>query len=111
MRKNAIAVAWMVVLRAGCGVAQRPYTFQTVRPHADLVSDLVRGLVLCATSATYSHNLPYRTLWRGMGLMQLGLRLLPRSAWERGLQAQAEGKIPRVLTRLVHPGTPAHIPG
>jgi pimeloyl-ACP methyl ester carboxylesterase len=71
--------------------------------------DLVRGLVLCATSATYSHNLVYRTVWRGMGLYQLLLRLLPRHAWERGLEAQAEGRIPRIFSRLVHPGTPPHI--
>jgi pimeloyl-ACP methyl ester carboxylesterase len=68
--------------------------------------DLVAGLVLCATSATYAHNAAYRSLWRGMGALQLALRLLPRHLLERGLRAQAAGTIPRVFTRLVHPGTP-----
>jgi pimeloyl-ACP methyl ester carboxylesterase len=71
--------------------------------------DLVRGLVLCATSATYAHTIWYRSLWRAMGVLQLGLRLLPRYALERGLEAQAAGTIPRVFTRLVHPGTPAAV--
>ena len=70
--------------------------------------DLVRGLVLCATSASFDTPRD-RWVWRGMGLYQLALRLLPRHVWERGLQAQAEGRIPRVFSRFVHGGTPAHV--
>jgi pimeloyl-ACP methyl ester carboxylesterase len=70
--------------------------------------DLVRGLVLCATSASFDTPRD-RWVWRGMGLYQLALRLLPRHVWERGLQAQAEGRIPQVFSRFVHPGTPAHV--
>jgi 3-oxoadipate enol-lactonase len=70
--------------------------------------DLVGGLVLSATSAAFDDPRD-RWVWRGMGLYQLVLRLLPRHVWERGLRAQARGTLPPVLSRMVHPGTPQHM--
>ncbi|MGH8931698.1 MAG: alpha/beta fold hydrolase [Egibacteraceae bacterium] len=45
--------------------------------------DVVRGLVLCATAATFSEHLGDRLLWRGMGAFQVALRLVPRFWWQR----------------------------
>lgn len=71
--------------------------------------DLVGGLVLAATSATFSGRARDRWIWRGMGVLQLGLRLVPRRAWDGIVRAQADGRIPPVLTRLIHPDTPPEV--
>jgi pimeloyl-ACP methyl ester carboxylesterase len=63
--------------------------------------DVVRGLVLCATAA----HLPY-WYWRGMGLVQLVLRLLPRHWWERATIAQAEGRSRVQVSRMLTPDLP-----
>jgi pimeloyl-ACP methyl ester carboxylesterase len=63
--------------------------------------DLVSGLVLCATSATFSNSLRNRMLWRGMGAMQVVLRLLPRHWWETLAYRQARGELPVRVTRMI----------
>jgi pimeloyl-ACP methyl ester carboxylesterase len=72
--------------------------------------EAVRGLVLCATSATFNVRLRDRWIWRGMGLLQLVLRLAPRHVWERAVTAQARGSRIR-FTRMIHEDTPAEILG
>lgn len=44
--------------------------------------DLVAGLVLCATSATFNVTPADRWRWRTMGLLQVAMRLLPRHWWD-----------------------------
>ncbi|MGH8905948.1 MAG: alpha/beta fold hydrolase [Egibacteraceae bacterium] len=68
--------------------------------------DLVRGLVLCATAATFAEGPRDRLLWRGMGALQVALRVVPRFWWERLLRAQLEGTLPFRLTRLITSDTP-----
>ncbi|HEX6256242.1 MAG TPA: alpha/beta hydrolase [Euzebyales bacterium] len=63
--------------------------------------DLVSGLVLCATSATFNVTRVDQWLWRGMGLLQLVMRLLPRHWWERGLRAVVDERLPLQLTRMI----------
>lgn len=70
---------------------------------------LVAGLVLCATSATFAADWSARERWRLMGLFQVVLRLLPRHTRERLLVAQARGKLPVRVSRMVHEGTPAEV--
>jgi pimeloyl-ACP methyl ester carboxylesterase len=70
--------------------------------------DLVRGLVLCATSATFNVTARDRLVWRLVGLLQLLLRIVPRHWWERMLTAQAAGGPIRV-TRLLSVGTPPEV--
>lgn len=53
--------------------------------------DVVAGLVLCATGAGFATRAYDRLLWRGMGLLQLLLRLLPRHWWQRLFELQARG--------------------
>lgn len=71
--------------------------------------DVVGGLVLCATSATFSLSARDRAVWRGMGMMQLVLRLLPRAWYERIARAQARGALPRTVTRMIHEDTPREV--
>jgi pimeloyl-ACP methyl ester carboxylesterase len=68
--------------------------------------DLVQGLVLCATAATFADRLCDRLLWRGMGALQVALRVIPRMWWERLVRAQLEGTLPFPLTRLITEDTP-----
>lgn len=68
--------------------------------------DLVRGLVLCATSATFAEDRLHRLAWRLMGALQLGLRLLPRHYLEALLLRQTEGRLPFPITRMIHEDTP-----
>jgi 3-oxoadipate enol-lactonase len=48
--------------------------------------DLVRGLVLCATSAHWRSR-RMRRIWRGMAIVRLVLGAFPNEAWRRGLRA------------------------
>lgn len=68
--------------------------------------ELVRGLVLCATGATFSDTPRARWLWRGLGIMQLALRIVPRPWWERVVHLQMTGQLPFQVTRLIRPDTP-----
>lgn len=68
--------------------------------------DAVAGLVLCATSDSYDKTLAYRMIWRAMSLVQLALRLVPRSWTERLLAAQADGRLPVRITRMISSETP-----
>ncbi len=66
--------------------------------------DLVRGLVLIASSATFNTSWRDRYTWRSMGLLQLVLRIVPRLWWERLLGRAAQfgpSRIRRVLRRGV----------
>lgn len=71
--------------------------------------ELVRGLVLAATSASFSVDARDRWVWRGMGLLQLILRVLPRDLWERAAYAQAKSKSRMRLSRLISADTPAEV--
>jgi 3-oxoadipate enol-lactonase len=71
--------------------------------------DVVAGMVMCATSATFSLTRRERMLWRGMGVVQVVLRLLPRGWYERLARAQARGSIPETVTRMINEATPAHV--
>jgi pimeloyl-ACP methyl ester carboxylesterase len=66
--------------------------------------DVVRGLVLCATAAAF----PY-WIWRGMGVLQVALRLVPRHWWERAVTAQAEGRLRVQVSRLLTSEVPAEV--
>lgn len=71
--------------------------------------DVVAGLVLCATSATFTTTRGDRWRWRTMGLLQVAMRLLPRHWWERGSQAVIEGRLPLQLTRMIDADVPGHL--
>lgn len=71
--------------------------------------DVVRGLVLCATSATFNVTARDRWTWRLTGLLQLLLRIVPRAWWERSLLSQVTGAGPFGITRLLHPDIPAEV--
>ncbi|MEX2220951.1 MAG: alpha/beta hydrolase, partial [Candidatus Rokuibacteriota bacterium] len=71
--------------------------------------DLVAGVVLCATSATFSVTARDRWLWRGMGALQLVLRLLPRHWWEALIQRQVSGRLPIRISRMVNAQTPPEV--
>lgn len=71
--------------------------------------ELVRGMVLCATSDVYTGAPRERLQWRGVGLLQLLLRLLPRESVERVVRAQAEGRLPVRVTALVKEDTPPEV--
>jgi pimeloyl-ACP methyl ester carboxylesterase len=62
---------------------------------------VVRGLVFCATSGTFNVTWRDRWLWRGMGILQVGLRLLPRHWWESLLERQARGALPLQVSRMI----------
>lgn len=70
--------------------------------------EVVRGLVLCATSDTFNVTAQDRWTWRLMGTLQLLLRLVPRHRWERLLSAQVAGGPIRV-SRMVHASTPPEV--
>lgn len=71
--------------------------------------DLVRGLVLCATADTFNDTPRERWQWRGLALLQLILRLLPRHTAERLVQAQAEGRLRIPVTTLITEDTPPEV--
>jgi pimeloyl-ACP methyl ester carboxylesterase len=73
--------------------------------------DVVAGLVLCATSDAYNRTFAFRMLWRAMGILQVGLRLLPRHWTEHLLAAQAEGRLPIRISRMISPETPRDLTG
>lgn len=70
--------------------------------------DVVRGLVLCATSATFNDSPRDRWIWRLMGGLQLYLRMVPRGLSERLLAAQLAGS-PLKVTRMLRPDSPAEV--
>ncbi len=70
--------------------------------------DVVRGLVLCATSATFNVTLRDRLTWRFIGLLQLLLRIVPRQWWERMLTSQAAGG-PFRVTHMLNADTPPEV--
>ncbi len=71
--------------------------------------DVVRGVVLCATGATFPETPLARYRWGLLGPAQVGLRLLSRGLWERLLLAQASGRLPRTVSRMVDEDTPADV--
>lgn len=71
--------------------------------------DVVAGMVLCATSATFSVTRRDRNLWRGMGIVQVALRLLPRNFYERLARKQARGEMREWVTRMIHEDTPDEV--
>lgn len=70
--------------------------------------EVVAGLVLCATSATFNVTRRDRSTWRLTGAFQLGLRLVPRHWWEGIIEWQARGG-PFSVTRLVGADTPEEL--
>lgn len=71
--------------------------------------DVVRGLVLCATTDRFNDSPRDRWLWRTMGALQLALRILPRHGWERLVERQAAGELRVRLTTLLREDTPEHV--
>ncbi|MEJ7716946.1 MAG: alpha/beta fold hydrolase [Thermoleophilaceae bacterium] len=53
--------------------------------------DLVRSAVLCATGCEFQTSVLMRTVWSGMGIWQLYLRLAPQWTWETAVRAIAHG--------------------
>ena len=71
--------------------------------------DVVRGLVLCATSASWASSRRMRWGWRAMGGLQVVLRLVPRPWWERLYVAQASGRLPIAVSQMISEDTPAEV--
>lgn len=71
--------------------------------------DVVHGLVLCATAASWADSPRNRLVWRGMGLLQVVLRVLPRFWWERLVHAQVSGRLPFAVTRMINSETPPEV--
>ena len=63
--------------------------------------DLVSGLVLCATSATFNVTRADRWRWRTMGLLQVVMRLLPRHWWDALSHAIVGRKLPLQVSHLL----------
>ena len=63
--------------------------------------DLVSGLVLCATSATFNVTRADRWRWRSMGVLQLLMRLLPRHWWEALSNMLVDQERPLQVTHLL----------
>lgn len=63
--------------------------------------DLVSGLVLCATSATFNVTRADRWRWRSMGVLQLLMRLLPRHWWEALSHMLVDQERPLQVTHLL----------
>jgi pimeloyl-ACP methyl ester carboxylesterase len=68
--------------------------------------DVVGGLVLCATSSSWTASWRMRWGWRLMGGLQVLLRLVPRYWWEGIYEAQLRGGLPVPVTRMITPDTP-----
>jgi len=77
------------------------------RRHPEVVS----GLVLCATSATFDVTRTDHWMWRGMGILQLVMRLFPRHWWERASQAVVDRRLPLQLTRMIGADLPDQLDG
>jgi pimeloyl-ACP methyl ester carboxylesterase len=73
--------------------------------------ELVSGLVLCATSATFNVTRTDHWLWRGMGVLQLVMRLFPRHWWERASHAVVNERLPLQLTRMIRSELPRSLQG
>ena len=71
--------------------------------------DAVRGLVLCATSASWTASPRMRWGWRAMGAFQVLLRIVPRPWWERLYLAQARGDLPVQISQMVGTDTPKEV--
>lgn len=71
--------------------------------------DVVAGLVLVSTAASFGETAARRALWRSMGALQLALRLVPRQTLERLLLAQADGRLPLQVTRMITRETPQEV--
>ena len=71
--------------------------------------DVVRGLVLCATSASWAASRRMRWGWRAMGGLQVLLRLVPRPWWERLYLAQATGNLPVRVSQMITEDTPQEV--
>lgn len=71
--------------------------------------ELVSGMVLCATSATFNVTRADRWRWRSMGLLQLAMRLLPRHWWETLSRAIVDQRLPLQLTRFIDTELPAEL--
>jgi pimeloyl-ACP methyl ester carboxylesterase len=63
--------------------------------------DLVSGLVLCATSATFNVTRADRWRWRTMGLLQVVMRLLPRHWWDALSHAIVGQRLPLQASHLL----------
>jgi pimeloyl-ACP methyl ester carboxylesterase len=63
--------------------------------------DVVAGLVLCATSATFNVTRADRWRWRTMGLLQVVMRLLPRHWWDALSRAVVDQRLPLQITQLI----------
>jgi 3-oxoadipate enol-lactonase len=73
--------------------------------------ELVHGLVLCATDASFARRARDRWVWRGMGALQVALRIVPRAWWERLARAQmaATAGTPFRPARLLGRDTPEEV--
>jgi 3-oxoadipate enol-lactonase len=71
--------------------------------------ETVRGLVLCATAASWAASRRMRWGWRVMGILQVVLRLVPRPWWERLYLAQATGRLPVQVSQMIGPETPKEV--
>lgn len=71
--------------------------------------DVVRGLVLAATSATFREDARDRWTWRAMGVLQLILRVVPRDVLEGAAFWQAKNRSRMRISRLIHPETPSQV--
>jgi len=71
--------------------------------------DLVRGLVMCATSSSWTASPRMRWGWRAMGGLQVVLRLVPRDWWEATFEAQLRGALPIPVTRMITDDTPKEV--
>lgn len=71
--------------------------------------DVVAGLVLCATSASWTASRRMRWGWRAMGGLQVLLRLVPRPWWERMYLAQASGRLPIPISQMISEDTPQEV--
>ncbi|MPZ73034.1 MAG: alpha/beta fold hydrolase [Nitriliruptorales bacterium] len=71
--------------------------------------EVVRGMVLCATSASWTASPRMRWGWRAMGILQMALRLVPRPWWERLYLAQARGDLPVKVSQMVSEETPREV--
>lgn len=71
--------------------------------------DVVRGMVLAATSATFREDARDRWTWRAMGALQLILRVLPRDVLQWAAYWQASNRSRMRISRLIHPATPSQV--
>ena len=71
--------------------------------------DVVRGLVLCATAASWAASARMRWGWRAMGGLQVVLRMVPRPWWEQLYTAQANGRLPVAVSQMISAETPKEV--